>query len=500
MGFKKLFRSEELWVILIFVIVLAVRLIIAFQTPYFNYEAYYELRQIDSIKSTGFPLYNDPLSYGGKTQLFAPVNYYMLALFSFILPTDIVAKILPNIYATLILVIIYFLALKITKNPKIAMLTSFMAGFIPVMFLNINRVSTDYLAVLLVFSIIYCIFRINERKYIDYALILIFLLVLSTPLAMIFIPGLLLYLLLLKLENLEIEMKELEIILFFAFLVFWVNLLIYKNAFLTHGLVVIWQNIPIQLLSNYFSQLTLLETLYTISILPLILGIYAGYIVFYKEHSKEVMLLIGFAISTFLLMWFKLLNLVTALTFLSITLVVLSAFTIKKFTDLLIKTKFHKYRRLFLIIFIILFAVTAILPSVLIGVDKTIDTPSLDDIIVLEWASQNLPKTATIAATVEEGNLVTYYSHRKNIMDNNFLLTTNIDQKFKDIDTIFKTQFETEAVTILNQYKSKYIFLSEWAKKKYDIQDLVYTNNNDCFSIEYTLRNSTLYRSDCKIG
>jgi len=100
------------------------------------------------------------------------------------------------------------MSLKLAKSPKIALVTAFMSGFIPIMFVEINKVAIDYLVLLLIFSIIYCIFKINERKYVDYALILIFLLVMTSPLAFILIIGLLFYLLLLKLENLKVEMKR----------------------------------------------------------------------------------------------------------------------------------------------------------------------------------------------------------------------------------------------------------------------------------------------------
>jgi len=106
-GFKKVFRSTEFWVIGLFVLVLAIRLFIAFQSPYFNYDAYFSLRQAEHITTTGLPLYNDPLSYGGKTQLFAPLQYYVLAFFSLILPLTLVAKIIPNIFASLLVVLIY---------------------------------------------------------------------------------------------------------------------------------------------------------------------------------------------------------------------------------------------------------------------------------------------------------------------------------------------------------------------------------------------------------
>jgi len=499
MGFKRLWRIIELWLIIIFLLVLAIRLYIAFQTPYFNYEAYYSLRQAENIHNTGLPLFNDPLSYGGKTGLFAPLQYYILAVFSFLLPIDIVAKILPNIFASLIIIVVYFLSLRITKSPKISLLTSFMAGFIPILFFDINRVPVDYLAILLVFSIIYCMFKINERRYVDYILILIFLLVLTTPLSFILIIGLLFYMLLLKLENLNIETKESEIILFFTFLVFWVNLLIYKNAFLKHGLAVIWQNTPIALLSNTFESITLFESFYTISIIPLILGIYAGYIAFYKEKNKEILLLIGFGISSFLLLWFKLLSLVTGLVFLSLTLVILSAFSIKKISEFIEKTKFHRHETLFLVILIVLFIITAIIPSVMVGIERTKQTPTTSDLVVLEWASERLPADATIAATMEEGNMVSYYSRRKNIMDDNFLLTPNIDQRLSDVDSIFTTNFETQAVSVLNKYDSKYVFLSSYAIQKYHIKTLSYVGDQECFTDIYHLNVTVLYNTKCKI-
>lgn len=498
MGFKKLFKSQEFWVAIIFLTVLAIRLIIAFQTPFFNYEAYFSLRQVENIKDTGLPLYNDPLSYEGKSQLFAPLNYYVLAFFSLFMPDNIAAKIIPNIFAAFIIILAYFMALKITKSPKISLLTSFMSGFIPILFFDINRASIDYLSTLLVFSVIYCIFRINEKKYVDYALILIFLLVLTTPLALILIVGLLFYLLLLKLENHHIEMKELEIILFFAFLSFWVNLLIFKNAFLSHGFLIIWQNIPTEIITGFFNKLTLLETFYTISIIPMLLGLYGFYLAFHEERNKEVMLLTGFGISVFLLMWFRLLNLVTSIMLLSITLVIISAFALRKTTTFVEKTKLHKYEKIFLIVFIVIFLITSILPSIYLGIEKSLDTPRIEDVVVLEWVQQNTPKTATIIGTLREGHLIAYYAKRRNMMDENFLLIQNIDQRLNDLDSLYTTKFQIEAVSIMNNYDAKYILFTEEARVDYSIQNLSYIDN-ECFQQVFYSQNSSLYLNKCKI-
>ena len=499
---KEVKGKPIIWLLIIFAIVLAIRLYIAFETPLFNYDAYFTLRQVDNIKDTGFPLYKDPLSYGGKTQLFAPLNYYLLAAFSFILPTETIGKILPNIIAALIVFIVYYLSLKITKNYKISLMTSLMSGFIPIFFIDINRISINYLAVLLIFTTIYCLLKLNERKYVDYALILMFLLVLTTPMAFVLVLGLMLYLLLLKLENFSVEMKELEIILFFIFLVFWVNLLIYKNAFLTHGLLVVWQNIPLSILSNFFSNLGFIQVLGAVSIIPIIFGVYAFYAAFHLERSKDVMILVSLGLSAFILLWFKLLDLISGLIVLSITLTILTAYTLKRLNDFLEKSKIHKYEKLINLAIIVLFLITVI-PSILyINNSSTIgpkDTPTVGDVETLQWAAYGLPANAVITADLDEGNIVTYYAKRKNIMDTNFLLTPRIDLRLKDLDDVYTTTFETKAIGILNKYNSNYILVTRKTLKKYGIDDLAYIQNNQCFIPIHTYKGANLYKTECTI-
>jgi len=499
MKFRELTQKPAFWLTVIFVIVLAVRLYITFQTSLFNYDAYFSLRQVDNIRSTGFPLYKDPLSYGGKTQLFAPLNYYLLTIFSFVMPTDIMGKVLPNIIAALLVILAYYLALKITKNTKISLMTAFMSGFIPIYFIDLNGISVNYLAILLAFAIIYCIFRINERKYVDYALILMFLFVLTTPMAFVLVIGLLVYLLLLKLENLETEMKELEIILFFTFLVFWVNLLIYKNAFLTHGLLVIWQNIPMQIMSSYFSQIGFLEVFLAVSVIPVIFGVYAMYAAFHLESSKELVLLTSICVSTFILLWFKLLDMDAGIMFLSVSLVILTAYSLKRFNDFIEKSKMHKYENVMYIVLLILFVATAIIPSAIFGYQRTGDTPTQNDVNVLKWAAVNLPKDAVITSSLREGNIVAYYAQRKNVMDNNFLLTPRIDQRLSDIDEVYTTTFETKALGILNKYDSKYILISGDTLRYYGINSVPYIVDDKCFNREYYQPGVYLYSTRCKI-
>ena len=500
MDVKRIQKSPYVWLIAIFVLVLAFRLFMVFQTPHFNYDAYFTLRQVEQIKTTGLPLYDDPLSYGGKSQMFAPFNYYLLVAFSFMIPLDIVAKILPNIFASLLVILLYFFSFKHTKDTKISLLIAFMAGFIPIFFFDINAISVNYTAILLIFAIIYCMTRINEKRYTEYTLILMFLLVLTTPLAFVLIIGFLFYLIFLKLENQEIEIKEIESILFFIFLVFWVNLLMYKQAFMTHGLLAIWQNIPITFLSNIFSRVTFFEAFFTIGLIPLFFGIAAVYMAFQKAQNKSVILLTGFLVGVFILVWFKILDLITGLVFLSVTLVVLSAFSLKNFTNFIEKTKMNKYENIILAAIVLLCIVTALIPSYIVTKDRIREVPQSQDIRVLIMAQEALPKNAVILSTLEEGNLVAYYAKRKNVADTNFMLIPNINQRTNDITTVYTTKFETVAVGIMNTYEAKYLFVTKYARTKNNIEEPAYIGDVACFQLPYISQDAKLYYLKCKIG
>jgi hypothetical protein len=69
--------TREYWIVaLIFVLVLATRLLFIIPAKSFDYEAYDVLRQAEHIKEAGMPLFNDPLSYSGRTSIFPPLFYY----------------------------------------------------------------------------------------------------------------------------------------------------------------------------------------------------------------------------------------------------------------------------------------------------------------------------------------------------------------------------------------------------------------------------------------
>jgi hypothetical protein len=70
------FRREHFWLMVIFLAVLGFRLYFTIQTQHFDYEAYFHIRQVDSIRQTGFPLFADALSFGGRTMFYLLPSWF----------------------------------------------------------------------------------------------------------------------------------------------------------------------------------------------------------------------------------------------------------------------------------------------------------------------------------------------------------------------------------------------------------------------------------------
>ena len=103
-------KSTKYWLIAIFLIILSLRLYLAFSIPNFTYESYFHLRQVDNIINTGMPLYYDELSYGGRELLFPPFFHYFAAIFALIIPLELAAKILPNLLIASMPFIVYLIS------------------------------------------------------------------------------------------------------------------------------------------------------------------------------------------------------------------------------------------------------------------------------------------------------------------------------------------------------------------------------------------------------
>jgi uncharacterized membrane protein len=98
---------------------------------------------------------------------------------------------------------------------------------------------------------------------------------------------------------------------------------------------------------------------------------------------------------------------------------------------------------------------------------------------------------------MEEGNLITYYGERRNLMDDQFSLIPDVEKRFEDTYTLYTGKFQTVALKKTDQYKLQYLVLTPKAQEKYKINKLAYLSS-DCFKKVYD--NSTkIYQVKCTL-
>ena len=483
----------------IFLLTLFVRLYLVFQHPYYSDDtAYFHVRQVDVIRETGLPLYQDDLSYGGRTYVFMPLFHYILAFFSSIMPTLVVGKLIPNICASLLVFIIFYITKNMTKNEDIALITAFLSGFIPVYFVQtINTLSIHSITVPLTFLLFYFIMNIDNKTIKLYIFLFIFFIA-THPSIFLFIFSFIMYFVIVKTEKLKVRKGELELLFFSLIVVIWFYLLVFKKAFLSHGYSLIFQNIPNILLTEYFKQVSITEALYLIGFIPFIAGVWMIYHTVFSDKNRESFLLISFVIVITVSLWFKLIELQLGLMYLGVALAVLFGKACSLFVEYLNKTKAVRYKHLMYIVIIAVLISTSVIPSIRLAMDNINHATSKNIISGLSFAKEFSENSESrIISDIQSGHTITYFSSKKNLIDNNFLLIRDINEITTDLNAIFTTQSTTIGTGLLNKYNAEFVLLTENAKNTYKIQELpMYTST--CFE-RITFGEVILYRNLCRV-
>lgn len=498
MGFKP--NKSHYLLLIVFFLVLACRIYYAFQTPYFlDNEDYLTSRQVEHISSTGVPIMYDELSYGGRTYIGSPVFYYILALFNLAIPLVTVCKVVINIFASSLVIVVYLTAYELSKSRNAALFSAFISGFIPVFFkTTFNSLSIYSLVFPLLFFCAYCFLKIEKQGYIYLYLISLFLLTLLSPIVLLLIICFAFYVFLLKLDRMKQNRAELEVILFSIFFVIWFLFIVYKKAFLFHGYSVIWQNVPKEMLKNYFGGITILGAIYQIGSIPILYATYAVLQHMYKPKYRTSCFFSSFAFSTVILLWLRLIEPHIGLICLGIISVLLFAHFYKFSFQYWKHTHFARFRYILFLSFLFSLILSSVLPS-LSYADKAVkNTISDEEMAVLKWLDLNSEKNAAILAPLSQGHLVTGIAKRKNIADDNFLLIKDAGERYDDIGKIYTAMFETEALRVMSKYRISYILLTEEAKSKFGIEELSYASDPKCFTLVYN-KTMKVYESKCRL-
>ena len=286
-----------------------------------------------------------------------------------------------------------------------------------------------------------------------------------------------------------------ELILFSVFFYTWMQFIFFKEVLINEGFDFIWQNIPTEIILNYLPRLTILEALVLVGIIPFVTGIYVVYQSLFKSKYRNTLLIISLSVSTTILVWLRVIEFTFSLAFFGVMLAILFSVFFKQILLYLKKTKFSKCQNYLIILTIILIIPSAVIPSISYALNQ--DTPSDIDIEPFLWIEQNTPKQSGITSTLREGHLVTYYSNRRNFMDDEFSLIEDIEVRFNELNDVYTSSFETQALKIFDKYDQNYIILSDNSKEDYNITAIDYLGAN-CFEQVYN-NQATIYKIKCEL-
>ena len=132
------------------------------------------------------------------------------------------------------------------------------------------------------------------------------------------------------------------------------------------------------------------------------------------------------------------------------------------------------------------------------GVISVTSNEAPAEMAALLWMKENLPEEGAVIASVSEGFLVSSIAQKQTMMDSNFLLRNEVEEKIEDIRTVFTTDYQTAAIRLLNQYNVKYILLTPTARSDYGIESLPYVSGR-CFNIIFEQDDIVIYESLCEL-
>ncbi len=451
--------------------------------------SYYVLRNVESIQRDFVPLVDDRLSSATRFDFSEAVFFYLLAFFGFVFGNTYL-WVFVNLAASSIVFAVFLISKTTTGNIPVALFTSFMSGFIAIFFSKtINSLSQYAFLIPGVFFLIYFLININKKKsnVAAFSALFIFLLLLNPSVAA-FITGLFIYLVLLKIEKMSITSTEADVSFFSLFFSLWFYLLMFKSLLSEAGYSAIWQNIPKQILELYFSRTNIIDTLYLIGIIPSFAGLYVIYTRLFERKSKQIYVIISFALADIALFAFKLINLELGLMFLGVIMTLLFADFFHFFMSYLQKTKFSFLKWPAFMLVFLLFFLSSVFPSLSLALSEAGTSITQQEIDALRFLAGKAP--GVVVAAPEEGYLVEYFAKKKPLLDYNFLFTPKTTQRYEDIKIIFTSAISSKVLELMDKYDARYIVFSDYAREKYNITRLAYTRDS-YFSLIYN--NSAVY-------
>lgn len=510
---KGILKRELFVVFLIFLSICIVRLFLALSVEGFSSDnSYYVLRQVEHISTFGTPIIHDDLSYMGRTYFVLPVFYYVLAFFDLFLPIDLVCKIIPNIVAPIGIFIVYFIGVEITKNKDAALFTSFMSGIVPV-FLSetVYSVSVYSFVIPLFLLLIFCLIKLSklddlrDAKEVRFYKILyfVFFILLSFlhQSVILFVLFLWVYFLVSFVEGSKVTNSEIELTLFSSFFVIWFFLITMKPLFLEYGASVIFGGVPHFIRYYFFTNFTLLESMYKLGIIPVLYGLYSLFRFTFGKQEKYVYMLVSLIYLMLVLLWFRVisfnLGLIFLGNFLMIVILLHYDFLFEFFNFKKNNKSFAFLKVVFVSYYILSFIISSVFPSLTyLGLEKE-KIPTTDEIYIFQYMKQNIPNGSVVVAIPDYGQKIAYFSNKKTIMDS-YYFGVKESSRLIDLEKMYTTSSLSTATPLFDKYGADYILISSKTKLAYNSTFPSYVDSK-CFDLITQKNDVFLFKLKCKV-
>jgi len=487
-------KTRHIILIVLFTLYFSARLFFSLQTPEFSSDySYFALRQIEHIQQTGLPLSDDLLSYGGRNFVVMPFYFYILAALTMFLPEIITIKIVNTLLASSLIAAMYLVCRKVLQNRRVSIICFVVAATMPVYISQtLNDISPLSLILPGSLFLLYLFLVLEKKRAIDYAILLSIVLALVSSSSFILLLGFIVYLILKYLDKHAISKARFEFTAFFLLFLLWINIIVYKQAFQEHSFSIVLRNLPQVLLDSYFADLSIQKVILGIGVFPFFFGLYTVSIYLFRKKSENILLFISLFISAFGLLWFKVVEIEVALAFLGIALAVLFGQALKSLRVYMKRTKFAKRAEMIFNILLVVLMISHIFPGVYLIYQESGKSFSTEYIEGFRWLANNTPEDSVVLALPEEGHLVAYFGKRKNVIDNDFLLVGDANERFNDVLLFYTWRFKVPAVRVLEKYSVDYVIVSEKIKDYRITENLL--KSESCFVPVYE-GSITVYRN-----
>ena len=478
------------WMGLVVVLIFGVRLWYSLSIPGFSSDqSYFHVRQVESILTTGLPFWQDTLAWGGRHITFSPVYDYLLAGFAYAFGTSTGLKIAAELITALLSLITALLVFKLTKNQVTALFAAVLLAIVPALTEHtLNQLWPQSLTILLITLALFFFDAIHAYWIVPLAAI-------THPVSLVWIAITLGILFLSWLR----QIKKYDLVKTFitSILVASINLGFWLPDLKQYGLSTITGNIPLILRSELSGIPSVLATMTAIGIIPVVCATITAYNELFNSREKYLATAISLSLVCAAIIMSPLGPRADIIILLAIgTITLFSVWAVHTLVYIR-TTRLGKHIRILACAALIFIIITTAWPLPTI-VKQVRNIFPYKDQLMLQWLEERTPVNATVLALATDGQRIAAVSQRKTVLDTTFTSRTDATTRAKDIQRLYQTSIELEAVQILDKYHADYIYFSTSAAIKYG-PTLTSAAEKGCFTLIYDLGPKIYEKSEeCK--